>query len=52
MEKLNYCMQQKLNSKKNKSGGMDLKDIPDSEFTIKADLVLLAMGSCIHKKRG
>ena len=31
---------------------MDLKEIPDSEFTIKADLVLLAMGFLHPQKKG
>ena len=42
----------KVNFEKNKSGGMDLKEIPDSEFTIKADLVLLAMGFLHPQKKG
>jgi glutamate synthase (NADPH/NADH) small chain len=31
---------------------MDIKDIPGSEFTIKADLVLLAMGFLHPQKKG
>jgi len=42
----------KIKFEKNKSGGMDLKDIPNSEFTIKADLVLLAMGFLHPQKKG
>ena len=42
----------KVNFEKNKSGGMDLKEMPDSEFTIKADLVLLAMGFLHPQKKG
>ena len=42
----------KVNFEKNESGGMDLKEMPDSEFTIKADLVLLAMGFLHPQKKG
>ena len=42
----------KVNFEKNKSGGMHLKEMPDSEFTIKADLVLLAMGFLHPQKKG
>jgi len=37
---------------KNDAGGMDIKEMPNSEFTKKADLVLLAMGFLHPQKKG
>ena len=42
----------KINFEKNDNGGMDLKEIPNSEFTRNADLVLLAMGFLHPQKKG
>ncbi|MEC8048441.1 MAG: glutamate synthase subunit beta [Chloroflexota bacterium] len=42
----------KINFEKNDKGGMDIKELPNSEFTRKADLVLLAMGFLHPQKKG
>ena len=42
----------KIDFVKNDAGGMDIKEIPNSEFTKKADLVLLAMGFLHPQKKG
>ena len=42
----------KIKFEKNVKGGMDIKEIPDSNFTRKADLVFLAMGFLHPQKKG
>ena len=42
----------KINFEKNDKGGMDIKELPNSEFTRKADLVFLAMGFLHPQKKG
>ena len=42
----------KINFEKNDKGGMDIKELPNSEFTRKVDLVFLAMGFLHPQKKG
>ena len=42
----------KIKFEKNDKGGMDINELPNSEFTRKADLVFLAMGFLHPQKKG